>query len=50
MREMRIWYKFLVGISEWKKPLERPRHRWNDDIKMDLKERGCEGMDWISVV
>ena len=32
------------------RPLERPRHRWDDNIKMDLHEVGCGGMDWIELV
>ena len=32
---------------EGKRPLERPRHRWEDNIKMDSQEVGCDGMDWI---
>jgi hypothetical protein len=32
-----------------KRPLERPRCRWKDNIKMDLQEVGCGGMDWIDV-
>ena len=34
---------------EGKRPLGRPRHRWEDSIKMDLQEVGCGGMDWIYV-
>ena len=34
---------------EGKRPLVRPRRRWEDNIKMDLEEVGCEGMDWIDV-
>ena len=34
---------------EEKRPLERPRHRWEDNIKMDLQEVGCEGMEWIGL-
>jgi hypothetical protein len=37
------------GESEVKRHLGRPRHRWEDNIKMDLQEAGCEGMDWIDV-
>ena len=33
-----------------KRPLGRPRRRWEDNIKMDLQERGCGGMDWIELV
>ena len=38
-------YKVLVGKSERKKPLERPRHKWEDNIKMDLRKVGWQGMD-----
>jgi len=34
---------------EGKRPLERPRHRWEDNIKMDLQEVGCGYMDWIKL-
>ena len=40
---------FLVGKSEGKRPVRRPRHRWEDSIKMDLQEVGCGGMDWIDL-
>ena len=40
-------YSFLVGKPEGKRPLGRPRRRWEDNIKMDLQEVGCGGMDWI---
>ena len=49
MGKRRGIYGFLVGKPEVKRPLGRPRHRWEDNNKMDLKELGCEGMDWISV-
>jgi len=39
----------LVGKSEVKKPLRRPRCRWEGNIKMDLQEVGFEGMDWIDM-
>jgi hypothetical protein len=39
-----------VGKSEGKRPLERPRHRWVDNIKMDLRKIGWRSMDWIDVV
>jgi len=42
-------YRVLVGKPEEKRPLERPRHRWEDNIKMDLQEVGCGGMDWIKL-
>jgi hypothetical protein len=38
-----------VEKSEGKIPLGRPRHRWEDNIKMDLQEVGCVGMDWIKL-
>jgi hypothetical protein len=39
----------LVGKPEGKRPLERPRHRWVDNIEMDLREIGWDGMDWIDL-
>jgi len=42
-------YRVLVGKPEGKKPLGRPRRRWEDNIKVDLQEVGCEEMDWIDV-
>jgi hypothetical protein len=44
---MRSAYKILVLNSEGKRPLRRPRHRWEDNIKVHLKETGLEGVDWI---
>ena len=38
-------YRVLVGKSEGMRPLGRPRHRWEDNNKMDLQEVGCGGMD-----
>jgi hypothetical protein len=49
MRLKRNTYIILVGRSEKKRPLRRPRHWWEDDIKMDLKEIGWGGMDWIDL-
>ena len=43
-------YRVLVRKSEGKRPLGRPRRRWEDNIKMDLQEVGGEGMDWIGLV
>jgi len=40
---------FRWGKSEGKRPLGRPRRRWEDNIKMNLQEVGCEGMDWIEL-
>jgi hypothetical protein len=47
MGEMRNVYKILVRMPEGKKPLRRPRHRWEDNIKMALMETELEGVDWI---
>jgi hypothetical protein len=49
MDERRGIYRVLVGKPEGKRPLGRPRYRWKDDIKMDLQEVGCGGMDWIEL-
>jgi hypothetical protein len=48
-RDKRNVYRVLTGKPEGKKPLGRPRHRREDNIKMDLQEVGCEGMDWIDL-
>jgi hypothetical protein len=42
-------YKILVGNPEGKKPLGRPRRRWVDNIKMDLREIGWDALDWIDL-
>jgi hypothetical protein len=47
MEEERKLYKVLVGKPERKRPLGRPRRRWEDGIRMDLREIGREGVDWI---
>jgi hypothetical protein len=47
MGEERKVYKVLVGKPEGKIPLRRPRRRWQDGIRMDLREIGLEGVDWI---
>ena len=49
MGESRGLYRVLVGKPEGKKPLGRPRHSWENNIKMDLQEVGCEGMDWLDL-
>jgi hypothetical protein len=49
MGEWRVLYRVLVGKPEGKRPLGRPRHRWEDNIKADLQEMGCGGMDWIEL-
>jgi hypothetical protein len=43
-------YRILVGRPEGKRPLGRPRRRWVNNIKMDLREIGWDGMDWIDPV
>jgi hypothetical protein len=48
MGEGRGAYRVLVGRPEGRRPLERPRRRWEDNIKMDLQEVGW-GMDWIDM-
>jgi hypothetical protein len=44
---MRNAYRILVGKPEGMRLLERTRRRWEDSIKMDIKEIGCESVDWI---
>jgi len=39
-----------VGKCEGKRPLGKPGRKWEDNIKMDLREMGCRSMDWIDVV
>jgi hypothetical protein len=45
MGEMRTAYQILVVKPKGKRPLGRPRHRWEDNIKINLEERGCESVD-----
>jgi hypothetical protein len=47
MGEMKIAYKSLDGKPDWKRPLRRPRHSWEDNIKMNLWEIGFGGVNWI---
>jgi hypothetical protein len=42
-------YRILVGKLEGKRPLGRPRRRWENNIKMDLREIGWGGMDWVDL-
>ena len=48
--EKRGSYRVLVRKPEGKRPLEKPRRRWEDNIKMDFQEVRCGGMDWIELV
>jgi hypothetical protein len=47
MGEIRNSYKILVGKPEEERRLGRPRRRWDDNIRMDLKEIGWECVDWM---
>ena len=49
MEQSRNTYRVLMGKPEGKRPLGRPRRRWEDNIKMDLREVGCYPGDWIAV-
>ena len=49
MGKRRGVYRVLVGKPEGKRPLGRPRRRWEDNIKMDLQEVGCGVVDWIEL-
>jgi hypothetical protein len=49
MGERRGAYRALVGKPEGRRPLGRPRRRWEDNIKMDLREVGWGGIDWINL-
>jgi hypothetical protein len=48
-REKRNAYTILVGKREGKRPLGRPRRRWEDNIKIDIRKLGWGGMDWIDL-
>jgi hypothetical protein len=50
MGETRNAYRILVGKPEEKRPLGRPRHRWVDNIKIDLREIGWDGMVWTGSI
>jgi hypothetical protein len=49
MGEERGAYWILVGLPEGRRPLGRPRRRWEDNIKMDIREVGCGCMNWIEL-
>jgi hypothetical protein len=50
MGEKRNAYRRLVGKPEGKRPLGRPRRRWVDNIKIDLREIGGDGVVWIGLI
>jgi hypothetical protein len=47
--EKRNAYRILVGKPEGKRPLGRPRRRWVDNIKINLRETGRDGIDWMNL-
>jgi hypothetical protein len=49
MGEGRGVYRVMVGMSEEKRPLGRPRRRWENNIKMDVREIGIDGTNWIQL-
>jgi hypothetical protein len=49
MRNSRISYRILEGNPPGKRPLGRSRKRWEDNVKMDLREVGCEDGKWIEL-
>jgi hypothetical protein len=49
MGEGRDVYRVLLGKPEGKRPLGKPRLRWEDNINMDIQEMGCGGMDWTEL-
>jgi hypothetical protein len=49
MGEKRNAYRILMGMPEGKRPLGRPRRRWVDNIKIDLREIGWDGVDWVDM-
>jgi hypothetical protein len=49
MRKGRGLFRVLMGKSEGKRPLGRSSRRWENNIKMDLQDMGCGGMDWVEL-
>jgi hypothetical protein len=50
MGDRRRVYRVLLGKPEGKRPLWRPRHRFEDNIKIEFQEVGCGDMEWVEVV
>jgi hypothetical protein len=49
MGKERVVYRVLVEKPEGRRSLGRPRHRWEDNIRMDLREVGCGCVDWMEL-
>jgi hypothetical protein len=49
VEEKKVYYKVLVGKPRGKRPLRRPRHRWDDRIRMDLGDNGWGWLEWIQL-
>ena len=49
IEERRVIYRVLVGKPEGRRPLGRPRRRWENNIKMNLRDAGWKGIDWIDL-
>jgi hypothetical protein len=49
MGEGKVVYRVLVGKPEGRRPLGRPRHRWEDNIRMDFRKVRCGCVDWIEL-
>jgi len=47
--DRRCVYRVSLGKPEGKRPLGRPKRKWEDNVKMNLQDLGCEGMDWIEL-
>jgi hypothetical protein len=45
----RVVYRVLVGRPDFERPLERPRRRWDDSVKLDLREIGFDGANWLQL-